>query len=52
MQMRPKFKELRDARKYTEAGVKKILFSFARELGCTWSDEKLHEFIEAVFNYD
>lgn len=52
LSMRPKFKELRDARTYTEVQVKKILFGFARDLGCEWSDKRLNEFIETVFNFD
>jgi hypothetical protein len=51
-QMRPKFQELRDARTYTEPQVKKILFKFARDLGCDWSDKKLNDFIETVFDFD
>lgn len=50
--MRPKFLELRDARTYTEPQVKKILFGFARDLGCKWNDEELHAFIETVFDFD
>lgn len=52
MQLRPKFKELRDARTYTEVQVKRILFGFARDLGCEWSDEELRDFIETVFDFD
>lgn len=50
--MRPKFQELRDARTYDEAGVKRILYKFARSIGCKWSDAKLQAFIEQCFNYD
>ncbi len=50
--MRPKFKELRDARTYTEVQVKKILFGFARDLGIDWSDEELRDFIETAFDFD
>ena len=50
--MRPKFLELREQRTYSEAHVKKILFSFARDLGCKWSDEELQQFVESVFDFD
>lgn len=50
MQLRPKLQELRDVRTYSVPEVKDILFGFARDLGCKWSDEELHEFIETVFD--
>jgi len=49
LELRPKLDELRDEQAYTEEEVKRILFGFARDLGCKWSDEELHEFIETVF---
>lgn len=52
IELRPKFKELRDARTYDEAGVKRILMKFARSIGCKWNDAKLQAFIEQCFNYD
>lgn len=52
LKMRPKFQELRDKRTYKEAHVKRILFKFARDLGCDWSDKKLNDFIETVFDFD
>ena len=52
LSMRPKFKELRDARTYTEVQVKRILFGFARDLGCEWTDKRLNDFIETVFDFD
>ena len=51
-QMRPKFQELRDARTYTEVQVKRILFSFARDLGIEWPDKELNDFIETAFDFD
>ncbi len=51
MQLRPKFQELRDARTYTEVQVKKILFAFARDLGCEWKDKDLEQFIETAFDF-
>ena len=52
LQLRPKFQELRDARTYKEAGVKRILFEFARDIGCDWPDAKLRAFIEQCFDFD
>lgn len=52
LELRPKFQELRGARTYDEAGVKRILYKFARSIGCKWSDAKLQAFIEQCFNYD
>ena len=52
LQLRPKFLQLRDARTYTEAEVKEILFGFAHDLGCKWADEELREFIDTVFDFD
>lgn len=52
LQLRPKFQELRDARTYTEPQVKRILLGFAHDIGCEWSDERLRQLIEAVFNFD
>lgn len=49
--MRPKFKELRDSRTYTEVQVKNILFEFARDLECDWPDDELRAFIEDAFNF-
>lgn len=52
MQLRPKFQELRDARTYNEVQVKRILFAFARDLGCEWEDEELKQFIATAFDFD
>ena len=52
LQMRPKYQELRDARTYTEVQVKRILFGFARDLGCKWRADKLRKFIETAFDFD
>lgn len=52
MKLTPKWQQLRDARTYTEPQVKKILFAFARDLGCKWSDDRLREFVETVFDFD
>jgi len=52
LQLRPKFQELRDKRTYSEASVKRIMFTFARELGIDWSDDELREFIASAFDFD
>lgn len=52
LQLRPKLQELRDARTYKEAGVKRIMFEFARDIGCDWPDAKLRAFIEQCFDFD
>lgn len=48
----PKFQQLRNERTYTEVQVKNILYAFARDLGCKWSETKLRAFIESVFDFD
>lgn len=52
LQLRPKFQELRDKRTYSEASVKRIMFTFARELGIAWPDDELREFIASAFDFD
>ena len=52
LELRPKFQELRDARTYSEASVKRIMFAFARELGIDWPDDELREFIASAFDFD
>lgn len=52
MQLRPKFQELRDARTYTEAQVKRIMYAFARDLGCKWRKDRLEKFIDTAFDFD
>lgn len=51
LQLRPKVQELRDARTYTEPQVKRILFAFARDLGCKWRKDRLEKFIETAFDF-
>ena len=48
----PKFQQLRNERTYTEVQVKNILYAFARDLGCKWSETKLRALIESVFDFD
>ena len=52
LKLRPKFQELRDARMYDEAGVKEILYDFARDIGCKWRADRLRKFIEECFDFD
>jgi len=52
MELRPAKQSERDKRVYQEAGVKKILFKFARALGCDWRADKLRRYIEDVFDFD
>lgn len=51
VRLHPKFLQLRDSRTYTEAEVKEIMFGFARDLGCKWSDNELRTFIESAFDF-
>ena len=37
LNLRPDNPKSRDNRTYTEVQVKKILYAFARDLGCKWS---------------
>ncbi len=48
----PEYKRLRNERMYSERQVKAILRAFARDLGCNWSELRLNEFIESVFDFD
>ena len=48
----PDKQKLRDTRTYTEPQVKKILFSFARDLDCKWRADKLRRFIDTAFDFD
>ena len=48
----PRYQQLRNERTYSEEQVKAILFSFARDLGCKWSDGRLKAFVESVFDFN
>ena len=48
----PRYQQLRNERTYTEQQVKNILFAFARDLGCKWSEARLRSFIESAFDFD
>lgn len=45
-------REQRAARTYSESDVKKLLFAFARDIGCKWRADRLRKFIETAFNQD
>ena len=47
----PRYQQLRNERTYSEQQVKNILFAFARDLGCKWSEARLHAFIESAFDF-
>lgn len=48
---RPAQVQERDKRVYSEDSVKKILYGFARDLGCRWHADRLRRFIETEFNF-
>lgn len=52
LELRPPKMAERDKRLYTEAHVKRILYGFARDLGCKWRADKLRRFIETAFDFD
>lgn len=49
IEMRPRYHEQRSERIYSESDVKKLLFAFARDIGCNWRADKLRKFIEVAF---
>ena len=52
LELRPPKVAERDERIYKERNVKKILFSFARDLGCQWRADRLRRFIDTAFDFD
>lgn len=52
MELRPPKQVARDSRVYREPAVKKILYSFARDLGCQWRADRLRRFIDTAFDFD
>lgn len=52
VKLAPRYLQLRNERTYTEVQVKNILYAFARDLGCKWTEAKLRAFIESVFDFD
>lgn len=51
VKMRPEPQKLRDERTYKERQVKSILYGFARDLGCKWSEKELKAFIDTAFDF-
>ena len=49
---RPAQVQARDSRTYQESDVKKILYAFARDIGCRWRADKLRKFIDTAFSFD
>ena len=49
---RPVHVQERKTRTYTVPHVKKILYCFARDLGCKWRKQRLEKFIDTVFDSD
>lgn len=49
LQLRPQAGRLQEERKYTDSDVKKMLFAFARDLGCKWRKDRLERFIGKAF---
>ena len=47
---RPVHVQERKTRTYTVPHVKKILYCFARDLGCKWRKQRLEKFIDTVFD--
>lgn len=52
LELRPPKMAERDSRVYREPAVKKILYGFARDLGCKWRADKLRRFIDTAFDFD
>lgn len=49
MQLRPQIGRLQEERKYSDSDVKKMLFAFARDLGCKWRRDRLERFIDGAW---
>ena len=52
LSLNPDKQKLRDERTYTEPQVKRIMYSFARDLGFKWDKKRLEAFIETAFDFD
>ena len=52
MGLRPQKQAERESRMYREPAVKKILYGFARDIGCKWRADKLRRYIDTVFDFD
>lgn len=40
---------MQEDRRWTDSDVKKMLFAFARDLGCKWRRDKLNRVIDRAF---
>lgn len=51
IQLRPRYQQEREKRVYSEKHLKQLMFLFARDIGCKWSDKKLKAFIDEQFEF-
>jgi hypothetical protein len=49
MELRPQVERMQEERRWTDSDVKKMLFAFARDLGCKWRRDKLNRVIDKAF---
>ena len=49
MQLRPHVGSMQQDCRYCDEDVKKMLFAFARDLGCKWRSDKLRRVIDEAF---
>ena len=49
LQLRPQAGRLQGERRWSDADVKKMLFAFARDLGCKWRKSHLERVIDQAF---
>lgn len=49
VQLRPQAGRLQGERRWCDAEVKKMLFAFARDLGCKWRKSHLERVIDQAF---
>ena len=49
LQLRPQVWRLQGERRWSDADVKKMLFAFARDLGCKWRKSHLERVIDQAF---
>lgn len=49
LQLRPQVGRMQGERRWSDADVKKMLFAFARDLGCKWRKSHLERVIDQAF---
>lgn len=49
LQLRPQVGRMQEERRWSDSDVKKMLFAFARDLGCKWRRDKLNRVIDKAF---